>query len=64
MGLKITFYNKYDNSLKISQIFGNTLEALIGAVFLDKGYAGTKKMGGGNILYLPHLFIDDLKSLK
>ena len=33
MGLKkITFYNKYDNSLKVSQIFGNTLEALIGAV--------------------------------
>ena len=46
MGLKkITFYNKFDNSLKISQIFGNTLEALIGAVFLDKGYAGTQKWG-------------------
>ena len=44
MGLKkITFYNKFDNSLKISQIFGNTLEALIGAVFLDKGYTGTQK---------------------
>ena len=27
MGLKkITFYNKFDNALKISQIFGNTLE--------------------------------------
>lgn len=39
MGLKkITFYNKFDNALKISQIFGNTLEALIGAVYLDKGY--------------------------
>ena len=38
MGLKkITFYNKFDNSLKVSQIFGNTLEALIGAVFLDLG---------------------------
>ena len=37
MGLKkITIYNKFDNALKISQIFGNTLEALIGAVYLDK----------------------------
>ena len=36
MGLKkITIYNKNDSSLKISQIFGNTLEALIGAVYLD-----------------------------
>ena len=43
MGLKkITIYNKYDNSLKISQIFGNTLEALIGAVYLDKGYKKTQ----------------------
>ena len=38
MGLKkLTFYNKFDNSLKGSQIFGNTLEALVGAVYLDKG---------------------------
>ena len=44
MGLKkITIYNKHDNSLKISQIFGNTLEALIGAVYLDKGYKKTQK---------------------
>ena len=35
MGLKkITFYNRFDNSLKISQIFGNTLEAVVGAVYL------------------------------
>jgi len=44
MGLKkITFYNKSDNALKISQIFGNTLEALIGAVYLDKGYKKTQR---------------------
>ncbi|HMW27851.1 MAG TPA: ribonuclease III domain-containing protein, partial [Ferruginibacter sp.] len=44
MGIKkITFYNKYDNALKVSQIFGNTLEALIGAVYLDKGYTATHK---------------------
>ena len=64
MGLKkITFYNKYDNSLKISQIFGNTLEALIGAVYLDKGYGGTKKWVEQYII-MPHLFIDDLEIIE
>ena len=43
MGLKkITFYNKFDNALKGSQIFGNTLEALVGAIYLDKGYKKTQ----------------------
>jgi len=33
MGLKkVTLYNKMDGSLKVSQIFGNTLEALVGAI--------------------------------
>ncbi|HEX8279566.1 MAG TPA: ribonuclease III domain-containing protein, partial [Segetibacter sp.] len=35
---KIAMYNKIDGSLKGSQIFGNALEALIGAFYLDKGY--------------------------
>ena len=44
MGLKkITLYNKADASLKTSQIFGNTLEALVGAVYLDKGYKKTAR---------------------
>ena len=64
MGLKkITFYNRFDNSLKISQIFGNTLEALIGAVFLDKGYAGTQKWVEKYVI-LPYLFIDDLEGIE
>ena len=64
MGLKkITFYNKYDNALKISQIFGNTLEALIGAVYLDKGYAGTHKWVEKCII-MPHMFIDDLEDVE
>jgi ribonuclease-3 len=64
MGLKkITFYNKYDNSLKISQIFGNTLEALIGAVYLDKGYSKTRGWVEKRII-LPHLFIDDLEGIE
>jgi ribonuclease III len=64
MGLKkITFYNKYDNSLKVSQIFGNTLEALIGAVYLDKGYNGTQRWVEKYII-MPHLFIDDLEVVE
>lgn len=64
MGLKkITFYNKFDNALKISQIFGNTLEALIGAVFLDKGYKKTQTWVEKYII-LPYLFTDDLESLE
>ena len=44
MGLKkITLYNKSDGALKASQIFGNTLEALVGAIFLDRGYKKTAK---------------------
>ncbi|MBA2249977.1 MAG: ribonuclease III [Chitinophagaceae bacterium] len=63
MGLKkITFYNKYDSSLKISQIFGNTLEAIIGAVYLDKGYKKTQYWVTMHII-TPHLFMDDLENL-
>lgn len=63
MGLKkITFYNKFDNSLKISQIFGNTLEAVVGAVYLDKGYKKTQKWVTRNIIN-PHMFMDDLEIL-
>lgn len=64
MGLKkITIYNKQDNSLKISQIFGNTLEALVGAVYLDKGYERTRKWIEKYII-LPYLFMDDLEGIE
>jgi len=64
MGLKkITIYNKNDGSLKISQIFGNTLEALIGAVYLDKGYAKTQDWVEKYII-MPHLFTDDLEGIE
>ncbi len=63
MGLKkITFYNKFDSSLKISQIFGNTLEAVVGAVYLDKGYDKTQKWVSKHIIY-PHLYMEDLENL-
>jgi ribonuclease-3 len=64
MGLKkITFYNKLDNALKISQIFGNTLEALIGAVYLDCGYKKTQQWVEEYII-LPYLFTDDLEGIE
>lgn len=63
MGLKkITFYNKFDSSLKISQIFGNTLEAVVGAVYLDKGYKKTQKWVTKHIIN-PHLYMKDLENL-
>lgn len=64
MGLKkITFYNKFDSSLKISQIFGNTLEAIVGAVYLDKGYVKTQHWVTRHIIN-PHLYMDDLENLE
>jgi len=63
MGLrKLTFYNKFDNALKGSHIFGNTLEALVGAVYLDKGYRKTQHWVLNQIV-LPHMFVDDLESI-
>ncbi len=64
MGLKkITIYNKGDNSLKISQIFGNTLEALLGAIYLDLGYRKTQKWITKNVI-VPHLFMEELEILE
>jgi len=64
MGLKkITYYNKSDSSLKISQIFGNTLEALVGAVYLDIGYERTRRWVFQRIV-IPHMFMEDLENLE
>lgn len=64
MGIKkITYYNKFDNSLKVSQIFGNTLEAVVGAIYLDKGFDKTRKWVLKCII-LPHLFMEDLEALE
>ena len=44
MGInKLVTYNKNDQGLARSHIFGNALEALIGAVFLDQGFENTRK---------------------
>ena len=64
MGLKkVTVYNKSDASLKTSQIFGNTLEALVGAIYLDKGYKKTTRWVNERII-MPHMFIEDLEILE
>nr|WP_205509394.1 ribonuclease III domain-containing protein [Longitalea arenae] len=64
MGLKkITFYNKFDNSLKMSQIFGNTLEAVVGAIYLDRGFKKTKQWVFECII-IPHLYMEDLENLE
>lgn len=64
MGLKkITIYNKNDGSLKVSQIFGNTLEALVGAIYVDKGFNQTKTWVLKRII-IPHMFVEDLETLE
>lgn len=57
---KLALYNKIDGSLKGSQIFGNTLEALIGAFYLDKGYRKTQQWITKQMI-IPHLYVDDLE---
>ena len=52
-----------DGSLKVSQIFGNTLEALVGAIYLDLGYKKTAKWVL-EVIILPHMFMDDLENLE
>lgn len=64
MGLKkVTLFNKMDSSLKVSQIFGNTLEALVGAIYLDCGYKKTSKWVFESVIQ-PHMFMDDLEILE
>lgn len=63
MGLKkITSYNRNDGSLKSSQIFGNALEALVGAIYIDHGYPKTKQWVIKKII-TPYVFMEDLESV-
>ncbi len=63
MGLKkMTRFNKLDGGLKSSQIFGNTLEALVGAIYLDKQYNFTKRWIIEKMIQ-PYLFMDELEQI-
>jgi len=63
MGLKkMTRFNKLDGGLKSSQIFGNTLEALVGAIYLDKQYNFTKNWIIQKMIQ-PYLFMDELEQI-
>ncbi|RYD59578.1 MAG: ribonuclease III [Sphingobacteriales bacterium] len=62
MGLqKLVQYNQNDRGLSRSHIFGNALEALIGAVYLDQGFAKTRRFILKQIIK-PYIDIDLLES--
>lgn len=58
---KITQFNRLDHTLKGSHIFGNTLEALVGAIYIDNGYKRTCKWVY-NCIIMPHMFMEELES--
>lgn len=64
IGLKnIIQFNKSDRILQGSHIFGNALEALIGAIYLDKGYNTTKQFILKHLLH-PYIDLDTLEATE
>jgi len=64
MGLqKLVRYNQYDKLLGRSHIFGNVLEALVGAIYLDKVFTYTKKFILKNLLG-NYVDIDELEQTE
>ncbi|MDI9358063.1 MAG: ribonuclease III domain-containing protein [Phycisphaerales bacterium] len=60
---KLLKFNRSDFSIRNSQIFGNTLEALVGAIFLDKGYKRTYYVIMRKMI-IPFVSIDDLEATQ
>ena len=58
---KLIRYNKADFTLRSSHIFGNSLEALIGAVYLDCGYKKTCHWVFHSVI-LPFMHLEELES--
>jgi ribonuclease-3 len=56
-------FNEQDYYLRDSLIFGNALEALIGAIYIDKGYAKTRTFVRKRIM-IPFVDIELLESLE
>jgi ribonuclease-3 len=64
IGLKsLMKFNEQDYFLRDSLIFGNALEALIGAIYIDKGYAKTRTFLRKRIL-LPFVDIELLEGIE
>ena len=64
MGLpNLMKYNNQDKMLKRSNIFGNALEALVGAIYLDKGFKQTKRFILNNLI-ANYVDIEDLANTE
>jgi ribonuclease III len=64
IGLKsLMKFNNQDQHLRDSMIFGNALEALIGAIYIDKGYAKTRNFVRKQIL-LPFVDLELLENVE
>jgi len=57
--IKLNKLVKYHKSVAHQSLYGNALEALIGAIYLDKGYYKTSEFIKKTLL-LPHLNLNDL----
>ncbi len=56
-------FNEKDYFLRNSPIFGNAFEALVGAIYLDKGYSRTKKFIQKRMI-IPYIDVEELEQVE